>query len=56
MSTAAHTAIIKALPAAFDAAKASGDLLFFDSTINHHRDCDLNVRAHPVPSCLSACR
>ena len=45
MSTPAHTAIINALPAAFDAAKASDDLLFFDSEIRHHRDCDLNVRA-----------
>lgn len=56
MSTAAHTAIINAIPTAFDAAKASGDLLFFDSEIRHHRDRDLNVRAHPVLSCSSAYR
>ncbi|VDC01667.1 unnamed protein product [Peniophora sp. CBMAI 1063] len=52
MSTPAHTAIINAIPAAFDAAKASGDLLFFDSQIRHHRDCDLNFRLTLCPALL----
>ncbi|KZV73262.1 ATP adenylyltransferase [Peniophora sp. CONT] len=52
MSTPAHSAIIKAIPAAFDAAKASGDLLFFDSEIRHHTDCDLNFRLTLCPALL----
>jgi ATP adenylyltransferase len=39
----AHAAIVTKIPAQYRKAKETGDLLFFPSTVVHHRDADIDL-------------
>ncbi|KAI0630099.1 ATP adenylyltransferase-domain-containing protein [Trametes polyzona] len=50
MSGTAQEAILAKLPAAFDKAQASGDLLFFPSTVHKHKEHDVEFEIRLCPA------
>lgn len=44
MSSKQHTDIVSKIPSSFERARSSGDLLFFESTIQKHLESGVNVR------------
>ena len=51
--SSAHAEIVAKLPEAFERARASGDLLFFPSTVHTHSEAGVDVSA-PFRSFLVA--